>query len=429
MITIKAKRRIFSLRVARSFFLGLVSASIPMLLLNHAVFAAETAMVEAPPPWNAAAPSAESVVQTTATETTVAPATVVATNTAAGSVESWYRNRRKSTVSVDDEMATLQTAARAGDAQAQYRLALLLRSDDTDAAKVQQSITWQTKAAQGGNVQAQYGLGLLYANGQYVTQDKAQAQQWLQQAADQGYDAAKLVLASLDNAVVAPAAATSPVEETASVAPETLPALPVEPETAAPETMAAVPLATQPMPLEPAPEVMETPAPAVMEAALQAPVADPEQSTNNAASASANMDWTGIEPEVVKQSAESGDKQAQLMLGTMYEDGVGGLPSDFRDAAYWYEQAARQGYTKAQYNLGLLYEDGRGVDQDYAKAAYWYEKAAKAGFVEAQNNLGVLYILGNGVKKDTKKAAQLFQAAADKGNADAQRNLDMLKGG
>lgn len=370
------------------------------------------AMQEAPPPWNAASESLPTP------QTTSNAASTMANNTASvsgSSVENWYRNRRKSEVSVEDEMARLQAAAKAGDANAQYRLAMLYRNGDSSAKKIKESLEWQRKAAEAGNVEAQYGLGILYANGQYVKQDNKKAVDWLQKAAAQGHVNAKLVLASTNNT---PTPAPAQVQESTPVqaqAQESTPTLvqTQEPERTPPTTVAA-------STVEQAAEVVP--------ASLQVSTPSDGAGQNAASDTSASLDMTGIEPEVVKQSAEAGDKHAQLMLGTMYEDGLGGLPSDLREAAYWYEQAARQGYTKAQYNLGLLYEDGRGVSQNYEQAAYWYEKAAKSGFIEAQNNLGVLYVLGNGVKQDKKKAAKLFTLAAEKGNADAQRNLSMLSG-
>lgn len=356
------------------------------------------------------------------------PATAVAAHTGSSNMETWYRNRRQKSVNpvpadngvqaaaergdrdsqyelgmmyqggrgVPQDMAKAKQwftqAAQKGHGRAQYALALLYRQQGDD---ISQSIKWQRQAAQSGYAEAQYGLGLLFANGQYLPQDKQQALFWFQRAAAQNHHAARVALQSNGGAVGVASHASIPVS---TVVP-TPTALPVaEPEQVAPPAVAE---AAKPEPKPIAPKVAE---------------------------GDGVSDFTGVEPEVVKQSAEEGNPNAQLMLGTMYEDGVGGLPSDLRDAAHWYEKAANQGYAKAQYNLGLLYEDGRGVKQDYTKAAHWYEKAAKSGFSEAQNNLGVLHVLGKGVKKDPKRAKQLFSDAAAQGNTDAARNLSMLKG-
>jgi hypothetical protein len=378
---------------------------------------------EAPPPW-AARPDA--IAQPTEPQ---------ASSQNDSSMEKWYRNRRAQAAKPNTAIGVIQTAAQQGDADAQYELgtiyqsgagvarnpaqaeqwlskaanqghakaqyalAMLYRGNDSEEA-LQRSLEWQQKAAQSGYAEAQYGLGVLYANGQYVEQDPTQAQLWFQKAASQGHVAAKLALLSQGADVPAVAAdAPEPVAIAETQAPEVV----VNPEPAAVENT--------PSPLA---EALNTPAKVTQ--------------TNTSANATTDkVDLTGIEADVVRQSADEGDKQAQLLLGTLYEDGLGGLNKDLSQAAYWYEKSAKQGFAKAQYNLGLLYEDGRGVQQDYKRAAYWYAEAAKENFSEALNNLGVLYIVGNGVPKDAKKAAKLFTQAANQGNTDAKRNLQMLK--
>jgi TPR repeat protein len=389
MRTIKVQRWTYSLFVSPLLLLGMASAVLPLAANPQIEPSQPVNMNEAPPPWNGSAPPTAAMLP-------------VSESSEGSSVENWYRNRRKTETNVREELAALQAAAEGGDAKAQYKLAMLYRNEDNPQADIEQSLTWQQRAAQAGYMEAQYGLGLLYANGQYVPADDQQARHWFDQAASQGHVAARLALLSLDNGAPAQAIATSNnlKEEVAAIPPTAMLPIPVVNPASRPEPV------TTPVSLP----MMEQPA---------------DQDQNMAG----KFDLTGIEPEVLRQSAESGDKQAQLMLGTLYEDGIGGLPADLREAAYWYEQAAKQDYPKAQYNLGLLYEDGRGVTQNDKQAAYWYDKAAKAGFTEAQNNLGVLFVLGKGVKKDDKKAEKLFMDAASKGNADAQRNLDMLRKG
>ncbi len=340
-------------------------------------------------------------------------------------MEKWYRSRQQKTATTTNDLNQVLEAARQGDAQAQYQLAMRYRNGE-GGGNLSQSLKWQRQSAMGGNAEAQYGLGLLYENGQYLPRDPQQASFWFQKAASQGHVAARLELLSLNGGAPAVPASTAPQAETpvavASVAPARfdVPAQPAAsataPEPAEPTTTAAVdPVPDQPVQVASADSTPDQP--------------DQPVQTASAAPGVAPTDLTGVEPEVVKQSAEQGDANAQLMLGTLYEDGADGLPSDFRLAAQWYEKAAKQGYPKAQYNLALLYEDGRGVDKDYKQAAYWYGKAADAGFSEAQNNLGLLYAMGNGVRKDQNRAKQLFSASAAQGNTDAARNLQMLQAG
>jgi TPR repeat protein len=438
MITIKTGQRTLSVLVSRALLVGM-ALPLPMSAFattQHLKPIEPVNIQEAAPPWDggqdqlaveaaaaleketrqqqaqttapAAAPEADAPDDTRVAEPetdTPAPPTVASNNASSAdaapsssggsAMEKWYRSRQQKSANPADDLNPILEAARRGDAQAQYQLAMRYRNSE-GGGNLSQSLKWQRQSAMGGNAEAQYGLGLLYANGQYLPRDPQQASFWFQKAASQGHVAARLELLSQNSGTVAasvPAPAQPPVK-VASVAPATF-------------------------------EVPESKSAPVAESAPVQTAAAKTSSADGVAPA----DLTGVEPDVVKQSAEQGDANAQLMLGTLYEDGVGGLPSDLRLAAKWYEKSAKQGYTKAQYNLALLYEDGRGVDKDYKQAAYWYEKAANAGFSEAQNNLGLLYILGNGVKKDQKRAKQLFSASAAQGNADAARNLQMLQTG
>lgn len=73
-------------------------------------------------------------------------------------------------------------------------------------------------------------------------------------------------------------------------------------------------------------------------------------------------------------AAETGDAEAQVNVGEIFERGIGGQPN-YEAARIWYEKAAGQGNTRAQFNLGTLYEQGLGVPQDQVTALNWYRKA------------------------------------------------------
>lgn len=73
--------------------------------------------------------------------------------------------------------------------------------------------------------------------------------------------------------------------------------------------------------------------------------------------------------------AEQKDVQAQLLVGEIYERGLGVAP-DYQAAAKWYRLAADAGNVRAQINLGHLYETGLGVPANFATALSWYRRAA-----------------------------------------------------
>jgi uncharacterized caspase-like protein len=73
--------------------------------------------------------------------------------------------------------------------------------------------------------------------------------------------------------------------------------------------------------------------------------------------------------------AEQGDQEARVIVGEIYERGLGVEP-DFQAAARWYRVAAEAGSRRAQINLGHLYERGLGVAADPLVALDWYRRAA-----------------------------------------------------
>lgn len=73
-------------------------------------------------------------------------------------------------------------------------------------------------------------------------------------------------------------------------------------------------------------------------------------------------------------AAESGEADAQVNVGEIFERGLGGEPN-YEAAAVWYQKAAEQGNQRAQFNLGTLYEQGLGVQQDKLLAMNYYRQA------------------------------------------------------
>ena len=78
-------------------------------------------------------------------------------------------------------------------------------------------------------------------------------------------------------------------------------------------------------------------------------------------------------------SAQSGDAEAQCLLGNIYHLGLGDLPINKEAAMQWYYLAADQGYSVATHNLaGMLWPISREA------ASAMYQLAKKQGFVHKQ---------------------------------------------
>lgn len=120
--------------------------------------------------------------------------------------------------------------------------------------------------------------------------------------------------------------------------------------------------------------------------------------------------------------AEQGDAEAELVLGSMYDVGLG-VRQDYREAMKWYRLAAEQGNAGAQFKLGSMYDIGLGVPQDYAEAIKWWRLAAEQGDAFAQLNLGAKYDHGKGVPKNFEEAVKWYRLAAEQGNAFGQEKL------
>ena len=123
--------------------------------------------------------------------------------------------------------------------------------------------------------------------------------------------------------------------------------------------------------------------------------------------------------ETVRGIANSGNTDAQLLVGIMYQMGVGGEEHQ-ADAAYYFRMAAEQGNASAQTNLGKCYLSGDGVPEDNNKAFEWFEKAAKQGDAEGQFQLGRCYEEGWGTDKIENLAYQYYSKSANQGYANAQ---------
>ena len=125
----------------------------------------------------------------------------------------------------------------------------------------------------------------------------------------------------------------------------------------------------------------------------------------------------------VRDESELGDQLSQLLLGILYDEGVGGIEQDYGKAEAWYRKSAEQGNAAAQYKMGECYQRGRGVGKDYMIAVKWYRKAAEQGYAAAQHKMGECYQRGRGVGKDYMIAVKWYRKAAEQGYAAAQHKM------
>jgi TPR repeat protein len=120
---------------------------------------------------------------------------------------------------------------------------------------------------------------------------------------------------------------------------------------------------------------------------------------------------------IAEPLAAKGDSAAQVVLGRLYEQGLGVRP-DIGLALEHYSAAAVNGSADAQIALGRLAYEGGGVYPDYERAAGWFRLAAAQGDPRGEVRLGRMLADGRGVRRDAVAAAHHFARAAAKKDAD-----------
>lgn len=94
-------------------------------------------------------------------------------------------------------ISRVKRAAEQGNAEAQYRLALMYGNGDGVPADLEQSLEWLGRAADQGLPDALLTLGTLYANGHGVSPDEAAARSWFIRAAEAGSAKAQFIAATM----------------------------------------------------------------------------------------------------------------------------------------------------------------------------------------------------------------------------------------
>lgn len=124
--------------------------------------------------------------------------------------------------------------------------------------------------------------------------------------------------------------------------------------------------------------------------------------------------------EYVRGLGNDGDVQAQLALGTVYNN----IYKDYPKARFWYQKAADQGSYRGHYNLAVAYNNKESSVYDPAKAVEHLKVAAEGGDADAQYWLGAsynpqapeLYKVG----KDIMLSIEWYERAANQGHKNAQ---------
>ncbi|MFL6589723.1 MAG: tetratricopeptide repeat protein [Chthoniobacterales bacterium] len=85
----------------------------------------------------------------------------------------------------EEPIEQLRAKADAGDAKAQYSLAVCYERGEGVAEDKVEAVKWYRKAAEQNFAAAQYNLGVCYYHGEGVAKDKKEAVKWFRKAAEQ----------------------------------------------------------------------------------------------------------------------------------------------------------------------------------------------------------------------------------------------------
>ncbi|MGE4488077.1 MAG: tetratricopeptide repeat protein, partial [Kiritimatiellales bacterium] len=222
---------------------------------------------------------------------------------------------------------------------------------------------YRTSAEQ-GSVGAQYELALLYETGTAVETNRAQAEFWFEKAAEKGHAGAQYRLAELKFAEACR-----------------------------------------------------------RQDAAEAFAENTDVRMHNTgqykALLSAALEWC-------RQAADSGNPDAQYLLGRLYASGEG-VPRNYDEALHCYEMSAAGKNADAMFYLGMMYHAGLGVPKNPDRAVTLYRQAASAGSRGAMFYLANLYRFGRDIEKNSEKGRDTYRKKALAGVNLPVENLLQLK--
>ncbi len=129
--------------------------------------------------------------------------------------------------------------------------------------------------------------------------------------------------------------------------------------------------------------------------------------------------------ELAREAAERGEPQAHMLIGRIYQQGLG-VTVDPVLAAQWYRRGAELGDLESMFAFALMLAEGEGIQKNRAGAAQMFEEAAVRGHALANYNLALLFLTGDGKPANPHRAAAHLEFAAEAGVAVAQFDLATL---
>lgn len=319
---------------------------------------------------------------------------------------------------IEQSIIYYELAALQQDVRAEYNLGVIYLEGKTDPINYQKGIDWMMDAAFKGNAYAQYAMANIYEHGlndsqgvSVIAQNHQQAVAMLYLASANHYDQAQYRLAQYltreNNGVLSVAARNNRTELVHRL-------------------------------------YQEAAKSGVADAIL--PAAFYEAMNNDPAKQK-------IAFATAEKQARAGNSLAALLVGIMYERGLG-VSASQADSLYWYQQAPLN--PVSEFILGTYYISGNGVSRDPEKGRSFLQQSANAGFSYANYNLAIVnkdqglpflaeldsarklgnstagllladyYLLQANDPDKMQQARDIYQHFSDKGDRNAQVKLAFL---
>ncbi len=114
-------------------------------------------------------------------------------------------------------------------------------------------------------------------------------------------------------------------------------------------------------------------------------------------------------------SAEKGNVEAQLTLGSSYRFGKNGFERNIFKAVAWYGKAADQNNAGANKTLGHMYSDEKNPFYNMGVAEIYFKKAYDLGNYESAGYLGLIYMDDDYKNRNYNTAHSYFDIAINRG--------------
>ena len=354
----------------------------------------------------------------------------------------------------EDKVKEWREKAEAGNAYAQYNLAICYRFGRGVKQNLPEALKWYRKSARQGFSPAIHNLAVCYEKGLGTPKDIPEAMRWYRFAASQGDTDSQLLLSVHYNDKGKPWYSKAKCLKWCRVA--------AERGNVDAQLYLALLLLNQDVKeavkwcnkaADNGNEEAERLLQALQEQGLDLTLSDSESQSNS-------EDFSDSDSIKIDETAP----EAQYQLGLRYFSGDK-IKQDFNKAISCFYRAAEQGHGLAQYCLGFCYDTALGVEYNRTEAAKWYRKAARndkffdsfsgsipclgifkprrtkivynvendlaeqyrisaeKGSAEAQYQLARRYEEGDGLSKDIDEALKLYLKAAEQGHCGAQLRL------